>query len=420
MPANIHRIKMRIAIINRSDLNGGAAVFSYRLLKALRSQDIDAKMLVTEKLSDSDDVLRYASPICDRYAFLAERLQIFLQNGFSRKNLFKVDTADFGRDISKHPIVKNADVIILNWINQGAVSLNCVKKLCDSGKPVIWNMHDMWECTGICHHAYECERYKDACGECIYLRSNNEKDLSHKSWLKKKAIFSSKNLHFVAVSNWLARKCRESSLLGDKNVTVIPNTIAVEEFSFNRRRNIDMEIPDNRKIITMGAARLDDPVKGFPILLGALKWLKAHKPEIAENLHLLLFGGIRDASLLLEIDLPFTYLGRIDEKRVKEVLSHTDVILSSSLYESFGGTLIEGMAAGCIPVTFGNGGQGDIVNHLQTGYIAKYKSCEDFANGIEWAVNSGIDRAFLHETAEKRFAPPIIVDKYLRLITEVI
>lgn len=407
---------MKIAIINKSDLNGGAAVVSFRLMNALRTHGIDAKMLVTEKLGNDDNVVCYANACKDRYAFLAERLQIFLRNGMSRENLFKVDTADYGRDISTHPVVQEADVIMLNWINQGAVSLDCVEKLCGTGKPIIWTMHDMWECTGICHHAYECDRYKLSCGKCMYLKSAARNDLSHRTWLKKKAVFAAPNLHFVAVSNWLAGKCKESGLLSNKNVAVIPNTIAVNEFSFDRRPNIDFEIPHDRKVLVMGAARLDDPVKGFPLLLGSLKWLKANKPKVAEKLHLILFGSIRDASLLLEIDIPYTYLGSINEKQVKDVLSHADVVLSSSFYETLPGTLIEGMASGCVPVTFGNGGQGDIVDHLHTGYIAEYKSHEDFARGIEWAVNAGIARETLHNEMEKRFSPSIIVKKYFDLI----
>lgn len=411
---------MKIAVINRSDLNGGAAIFSFRLTEALRKAGEDATMLVTEKLGSDSSVVSYANKIADKYHFLAERLQIFLRNGFSRENLFKVDTASWGRDISSHPIVKEADIIILNWINQGALSLDCVEKLCYSGKPIIWNMHDMWQCTGICHHAYECSLYKKDCGQCQYLGSSSHADLSHSTWNRKRAIYTSPNLHFVAVSNWLALKCKESSLLADKRITVIPNTTNVEDYSFLRLPNSNYGIPADKKVIAFGAARLDDPVKGFPILLSSLKWLKAHKPEIANRIHLILFGGLRDISLLQEIDIPFSFLGRIDASRVKNVLAHADIILSSSLYESFGGTLIEGMAAGCTPVTFGNGGQGDIVQHKHTGYIAMYKSHEDLAYGIEWAINANLDRQFLHLEMQSRFSPQSVAQKYLSLFNDII
>ena len=407
---------MKIAIINRSDLNGGAAVFTYRLTEAFRNNGIDATMLVTDKRSDTDFVVSYAHSLKDRYAFLAERLQIFLQNGLSKKNLFKVDTADFGRDISSHPAVKEADVIILNWINQGALSLDCVKKLCDIGKPILWNMHDMWECTGICHHAYKCGGYKASCGKCAYLGSSCENDLSHKTWTKKKAVFSAPNIHFVSVSNWLADKCRESSLLAGKDICVIPNTIAVDNFSHHRKPNSDYNIPADRKVLAMGAARLDDDVKGFPLLIDALKQLS---PDTASKVHLLLFGGLRNKELLNELAVPYTYLGAVTTDKVADILTHSDVILSSSLYESFGGTLIEGLASGCLAVTYGNGGQTDIVDHKRTGYIAEHKSTTDFAKGIEWAINKNIDRSLLHQEMQQHFSPKAIVEKYLNLIETV-
>lgn len=411
---------MKIAIINRSDLNGGAAVFTYRLTKAFLDKGIDAKMLVTDKRSFDANIVSYAHSLKDRFAFLAERLQIFLQNGFSKKNLFKVDTANFGRDISSHPIVKEADIIILNWINQGALSLDCVKKLCATGKPIIWNMHDMWECTGICHHAYECERYKTECGKCIYLGSSRENDLSHKTWEKKKKIFTAPNLHFVAVSNWLAKKCHESSLLTGKNIHVIPNTMAVDKFSYHRKPNSSYYIPADCKIMTMGAARLDDDVKGFPLLIESLNILKKNYPDVAGKVHLILFGGLRNKELLKELAVSHSYLGPINAEKVNDILAHSDVILSSSLYESFGGTLIEGLASGCLAVTYGNGGQTDIVDHLRTGYIAEYKSPEDFAKGIAWAVNENVDRISLHNEMERRFSPNTVVDKYLSLIQSII
>lgn len=407
---------MKVAVINRSDLNGGAAVFTYRLMKAFRDAGIEASMLVTDKRSDDECVVSYAHSLRDRYHFLAERVQIFLQNGFSRKNLFKVDTADFGRDISSHSLVKDADVIILNWINQGALSLDCVKKLCAMGKPVIWNMHDMWECTGICHHAYECDRYKTACGKCQYLGSSGEKDLSHRIWKKKKNLFSAPNLHFVAVSNWLADKCRESSLMANKEIHVIPNTTDIKAIPYTRKPNSDYGIQKDYKVLAMGAARLDDDVKGFPILIEALKALKS---EVAGKVHLLLFGGIRNKDILNKIVVPYTYLGPVPPEKVTDIFSHSDVVLSSSLYESFGGTLVEGVASGCLAVTFGNGGQTDIVDHLRTGYIAEYKSASDFAKGIEWAVNENIDRVSLHTEMEQRFSPEVVVEKYLNLIEAV-
>jgi glycosyltransferase involved in cell wall biosynthesis len=234
------------------------------------------------------------------------------------------------------------------------------------GKPVVWTMHDMWNCTGICHHAYDCTRYKKFCGECKYLNSDLYGDLSYRTRRKKKELYEMPNLHFVAVSNWLAGKCAESSLLRYDPIKVIPNTMPVETFSYNRKPNEDYHLPADVKVIAMGAARLDDAVKGFDLLIDTTRHIKQYRPELAQKLHLLLFGDIRDASLLQKLAIPYMHLGRVSNDDVRDIMVHSDIVLSTSLYESFGGTLVEGLASGCVPVTFGNGGQTDIVDHMET------------------------------------------------------
>lgn len=90
-------------------------------------------------------------------------------------------------------------------------------------------MHDMWCLTGICHHAHECRNYEEQCGKCPYLHLFSlRNDLSHRVWMQKKELYSRTNIHFVAVSNWLAKRCKESSLLRDKPISVIHNAFPIE------------------------------------------------------------------------------------------------------------------------------------------------------------------------------------------------
>lgn len=408
---------MKVAIINKSDSLGGAAVVSRRLMQALCKEGIEAEMLVMEAMNpENDNITQYGRNLEGKIHFLSERLDIFLNNNFSRPNLFKVSTAKYGFDLSKHPIVKNADAILINWINQGAMSLDGIESLCKSKKPIFWTMHDMWECTGICHHALECDRYKNECGNCPFLSSYNPHDLSYKTFLRKKALYKYPNLHFVAVSNWLKEKCSESALLKDKDVHVIPNAFPIEKFSFKRRKNLE-GIPEDKKVIIMGAARLDDPIKGFDMMVESMNEIANNRPDLAQKLHLLLYGTIRDASMLDKINISFNYLGKINSSdRVAVLYESSDIVVSTSLYETLSGTLIEGAAAGCIPVTFGNGGQKDIVTHLKTGYIADYKSPISIANGIDWAINNPIPRIELHNNIKSKFSSNIVAAHYIDII----
>lgn len=120
--------------------------------------------------------------------------------------------------------------------------------------------------------------------------------------------------------------------------------------------------------------------------------------------------------MLDNLRLSHRWLGRINDFKILAYLyASSKVVLSTSLYESLSGTLIEGQAAGAIPVTFGGDGRNDIVEHLKTGYIARYKDSKDIAEGILWALKSNINRDFLHQTVEERFGSRAIAQKYIKL-----
>ena len=408
---------MKIVVINHSDVKGGAAVVSLRLVNALNEAGVDARMLVTDKQSDNTVVGTMGSKWGNKWRFLAERLGVYLRNGMNRESLFKIDPSSHGVDIATHPWVKDADVVCLNWVNQGTLSLNGIEKIAKSGKPIVWTMHDMWNCTGVCHHAYECQGYKATCESC-HLLSSKGQDLSTTTQERKKRLYNDANIHFVAVSNWLAAKCRESSLMHDSDISVIANAFPVERFSAGRLPNSDYGIDDSKKVVVMGAARLDDTVKGFDQLIATTRYISEQKPELAKRLHLLLFGAIKDASLLEQIALPYSHLGMVSD--VASVYGHGDVVLSTSLYETLPGTLIEGEASGCLPVTFGMGGQADIVDHMKTGYIAEYKDAASVAAGIDWAINANVSRQFLHDEVERKFAAPMIAQSYINLFNKII
>ena len=118
------------------------------------------------------------------------------------------------------------------------------------------------------------------------------------------------------------------------DVSVIPNAFPIEKFTPQRLPNSDYGIDPDKKVMVMGAARLDDPVKGFDTLIDTTKYIASVMPDLAQRLHLLLFGGIKDASLLEQIALPYTHLGTVSD--VTRVYTYADVVLSTAQRESFG------------------------------------------------------------------------------------
>lgn len=406
---------MKVVIINRSDILGGAAMVSLRLAHALKDQGVDVNMLVVDKRGDDSLVTVMGNNLLNKWNFLAERLGVYLKNGMNRSTLFMIDPATHGIDVSTHPLVKEADIVCLNWVNQGTLSLKSINKLAALGKPIVWTMHDMWNCTGLCHHAYECTGYKDTCQSC-HLLGGKGKDLSTTIQCRKQLLYDESNIHFVAVSNWLANKCRESRLMRNSYISVIGNPFPIDDYSFDFQPH--KGVGEDAIVVAMGAARLDDPVKGFDILIDAMNYLQSNNRPLASRLHLLLYGNLRDQLLLDKIPVKFSHLGYITD--INKVFRSSHIVLSTSLYESFGYTLIEGQASGCVPVTFGRGGQTDIVDHLHNGYIAEYKDPASVAAGIEWATEAGISRQFLHEEVQRKFAASKIAKQYINLFEKLL
>lgn len=407
---------MKVVIVNKSDSTGGAAVVSRRLMEALRRVGIDAKMLVAEKLTDSPYVVEFQPRWRLRASFLEERLEIFINNGLNRKDLFKVDTASFGAGVASHPLIKEADVVCLNWINQGMMSLSEISRLYRNGKNVIWTMHDMWCMTGICHHAGDCRGFTSRCGDCPFLgRRATASDLSNRIWKRKRKLNDDCAIQYVAVSHWLASRASESSLLDSGAVSVIPNAFDLPAEGIERKRHKGLRI-------VFGAARLDDPVKGLPYLVRATQILAANYPEIAAETELVTFGNIKNRESVEGIAIPHRHLGILHgEERVREVYSECDIVVSTSLYETLPGTLVEGQAYGCIPVSFDRGGQRDIIDHLSTGYVAKFEDdiesgSLNIVEGILWAVRQGDEtRRKMLDSVRERFSYEAVARKYIKL-----
>lgn len=417
---------MKIILISSNDLLGGAGIVTYSLMQALRQLGHDARMIVAHKYSDDPDVIVAGTAFSRRAAFLSERLGIFMRNGFSRRDLFRVSTATRGLPVHRMPEVRDADAILLGWVNQGMLSLDEIRRLASMGKPVVWTMHDMWCMTGICHHAYGCTNFRGCCGDCKFLNSAaSPRDLSHTVWQRKQRLYAPGKIRFVAVSNWVRDRAAESSLLRGVNVEVIHNPYPVDDFF---PASPAAARPGKHRIV-FGAANLLDPVKGLDIAVDALNRFVELDPELASQTEVAFFGELRRCDALERLKIPHLHLGVVrGNDALRDIYQSADVVLSASRFETLGGTLVEGMSCGAVPVSFGEGGQVDFITHLHNGYIARYLDAADLAAGIRWALTarrsdtsgqSAISPTALHSHIATLFSPSAVARRYLRTIENV-
>ena len=409
---------MKVVLVCHSDNNGGAAVVTYRLMNGLRRAGIDASMLVYTRYLQDSNVHLISSRLERGVRFVLERVGIMRHNGFNRENLFKVSTASYGVDISSHPLVREADVVLLAWVSQGLFSFKALDRLHRMNKPIVWVMHDMWCMTGICHHALGCENFTGECGNCKFLGFKaSPDDLSHRVWKRKNEAYSRVPITFVAVSSWLAEMAGKSSLLRDKPVEVIHNAFPISTFNtVITPDRLPFGMRQDTRYILMGAARLDDPIKDLPLAVEALNIIFDEHPEVANTTMAVFFGSLRDNDALSELRFPHIWVGRIkDQQTLRDVFAAGDVVISTSTFECLPGTLIEGQASGCVPVSFGYDGRRDIITHKVNGYIARRGDARDFADGIRWALNARLDPEALHREVGERFAADAIASKFIAL-----
>lgn len=394
---------MRILIVNTSERIGGAAVAAGRLMHALNNNGVKAKMLVRDKQTDQISVVKLDGGWKQKWNFLWERLVIWFSNYFSRKNLFSVDIANTGTDITLLPEFKEADVIHLHWVNQGMLSLKNLKKIFDSNKPVVWTMHDMWPCTGICHHARECEAYHTQCGNCPYLCGKKKKDLAYRTFRHKMNLYKNARLHFVACSEWLKNEAQKSRLLSGKEISNIPNPLNLNIFKPEDKCEIRkyLKLPQEKNLILFGSVKTTDKRKGIDYLIEACRLLTDKHPEMKENTGVVVVGKRSEE---LEKILPFPVYAQnyvSDEKRMVQLYNAADLYVTPSLEENLPNTIAEATACGLPCVGFRIGGIPEMIDHQVNGYIANYRDAEDLANGIYWTLMEA-DRDELGRNARQK------------------
>lgn len=413
---------MKVLIINKSFNKGGAAIASKQLFFALLQEGVSVNMLVFDQLKSDDKNISiitkgFFSNLRWWYKFIIERI-FFLPHELNKANRYNFSPAFSGIDITKHPKVVEADIIHLNWINQGFLSIKSLNKLFELGKPIVWTMHDMWPFTGGCHHSWGCQNFSTNCGNCKFLKTQGVHDLSFKQFDNKMNIYSKSNVHFIAVSNWLQQNALKSSLITKSNISVLPNSIDVELYQnigHSESRKI-LDFSNENIYVLFGAHRIDDEIKGIFYLIDAISSLRRKGFPII----LVLFGGKPKLfpNMIKNSKIPIKYMEHANIKLKQLLYSASDLTCVPSLYETFGLVAAESMACETPVVAFNNSGVTEIIDHLINGYLADYKSRESIALGIEWIIlnnrNNKIGKAARTKIVNE-FSQEIVAAQHIKL-----
>lgn len=300
--------------------------------------------------------------------FLATRL--FDAHGLASK----VVTKRFIRKVRKI----DPDVIHIHNIHGYFLNYKILfRYLRDSGKPVVWTVHDCWLYTGHCYHysSAGCMKWKEGCHHCPQKKTFPKSilfDRSKRNYRDKKEAFSSlgDKLTIVTVSEWLRDEMR-SSFLGGCRFIVIHNGIDLNVFDAT---GSESSLAKGKKII-LGVASIWLKEKG-------LDDFKKLAERLGNNEVIVLIGKMSEQQ---RESLPKSIITLERTSDIHELASlyrSAIAFVNPTWQDNYPTVNMEAIACGTPVITYKTGGSPESVVDGQTGFVVEQGDVEGILSAL--------------------------------------
>ena len=406
---------MNVYHVNYYDAIGGSGRAGYRIHHALRRAGINSKMFVKTTATSDWTVQAMAQNN------ISQRIKGFLLNKLLL-NLFDTTSSNlhspgiFSSVNIKQINQSHADIVHLHWFNS-VLSIANIGKI---KKPIVWTLHDMWAFCGAEHYTEEF-RWREG-----YLKGNRPSyergiDLNRWTWERKRKHWKHP-MYIITPSQWLAECVHQSALMHEWSVTVIPYAIDTNLWHPLEKKTARqiLKLPADVPLLLFGAiGGGHDPRNGFDLLRDGLDHLRGK----IVDLELVVFGQNPPQSPP-DLGFPVHYMGHLhDDISLRLLYNASDLMVISSRLDNLPNTGVEAHACGTPIAAFNIGGLPDIVDHLNTGYLAKPYDTIDLARGIKWILNQRESKNLRHQArkrAVERFSESEVAEQYLGIYKHVI
>lgn len=346
-------------------------------------------MYVRAKQSEDDHVRRFQPsdhPVdqikrLGRYAILRLQRMRYAFSEDPTLDAFTDDRSRFAGEVILQ--LPASDLYHLHWISSFIDIGTFFER---TTRPIVWTLHDMNPFTGGCHYTRSCTQHVDVCGPCPQLGSSSANDLSRAIFERKRSALApairEQRLHIVAPSNWLAEEARESRLLGDAPVHMIPHGLDHDLFRPvpSSKSRVRLGIPPDHTVLVFIAASTDNDRKGGAYLAEALERIDV------PNTTVLSIGKKRPR---FQSRLHHVHAGYIDDDtELAALYSLADIAVVPSMQEAFGQTVLEAMACGTPVVGFAAGGIPDMIRPGRTGWLSETGRVASLRKKIQEALTS--------------------------------
>lgn len=245
--------------------------------------------------------------------------------------------------------------------------------------PVVWTLHDCWTFTGHCAHFVEvdCGKWINGCERCPLKKSYPTSwgfDRSSRNFqLKKQSFASNKNLHLIAVSQWLADFVKRS-FFHNVDLRVINNGIDLKVFK-------PTKFEKKSKFRILGVSSVWTRSKGLFDIFRLRELLNEDEFEI-------MLVGLSDEQIK---SLPIGIIGIARTNSVEELVdyySSADVFVNPTYGDTFPTTNLEALACGTPVITYRTGGSPESVG-VGTGMVVKQGDVNAIVDAVKTVQSLG-------------------------------
>lgn len=244
---------------------------------------------------------------------------------------------------------------------------------------------------------------------------------------KKKVIFvreipTGHQKNFFSVLLWMAR----ASLIfnSDKTKNAFPEIVNRKSYVLQNCVDVALDDFESRmfkarpqgfNVLQLGRVY---PLKGQHLALGAV--LKITRMGLPINLRIV--GGVTVGrekyaedlrEFVVQNDLSKNVEFRPFHNKAGELYSWADIVIVPSVIpESFGRTVIEGMAHGCIVIAANHGGPAELISDGENGFLFKPGSSDDLCRAITSIVSDPRKMEKISDKAKQYYRDNFSADKY--------
>jgi glycosyltransferase involved in cell wall biosynthesis len=330
---------------------------------------------------------------------------------FSRKRLLK--------NINGIPVIKSR-IIVWSKLSSKYSHTSSIKSIIGSLKwytshngPIdIIHAHNVFY-SGVAAHMWRLKTNTPyIVTEHSSLHLTNEPNDQY--FLEKKAAYANANNVF-AVSNYLRNSLIEKGLMND-SCLVFPNFLSS---LFTNKITITKQ---NTRFTLVCVARLV-PSKAIDILISAFQLVVSNNSNV--YLKIIGDGGEMDNLKKFAKDLNLSdsicFMGELSREQVKNELENSNLFILSSLYETFGVSIIEAFSCGLPVISTRCGGPEELINDTN-GILVDIKNSTQLAVEINRVVNgeAKFDRGVIQKQALEKYSSKVLgqqlINKYISII----